>query len=88
MGRLRRTLMTRNARRAAAYRRERRRLVGWSLVGIGLVMALVGGFTHLGRLPLIGWSDLLVGYPMAALLVLAGSLLVAMATGHSQPPSR
>lgn len=62
------------------YRRERRRrVVGWALVGIGAVMAVVHMFTHLGRLKIIGMQDLLIGYPMATVLVLAGFMLVGFA---------
>jgi len=62
------------------YRRERRRLmIGWVLVGIGAVMAVVHMITHLGRLQLIGMQDLLIGYPMAGVLILAGFLLVGFA---------
>lgn len=62
------------------YRRERRRrVVGWVLVGIGAVMAVVHMFTHLGRLKIIGMQDLLIGYPMATVLVLAGFMLVGFA---------
>ena len=61
----------------AAYRRvRRRRVAGWLLVGIGAIMAVVHMVTHLGRLHLLGYQDLLVGYPMAAVLVLGGFLLV------------
>lgn len=62
------------------YRRERRRrVVGWALVGIGAVMAVVHMITHLGRLQIIGMQDLLIGYPMAVVLVLAGFMLVGFA---------
>jgi hypothetical protein len=68
-----------------AYRRERRRrILGWLLVVIGSVMALVHFFTHLGRLHIVGYQDLLLGYPMAAVLVLAGFVLVGMATKPSR----
>lgn len=61
----------------AAYRRvRRRRAVGWVLVGIGLVMAVVHMVAHLGRLSLVGYQDLLAGYPMAAILVVGGTVLV------------
>jgi hypothetical protein len=62
------------------YQRERRRrIAGWALVGIGAVMAVVHMITHLGRLQIIGMQDLLIGYPMAAVLTLAGFLLVGFA---------
>ena len=68
-----------------AYRRERfRRLLGWLLVAIGSVMALVHMYTHLARLRIIGYQDLLLGYPMAAILALAGFMLV----GWTAKPSR
>lgn len=61
----------------AAYRRvRRRRVAGWLLVGVGAIMAVVHMVTHLGRLHLMGYQDLLVGYPMAGVLVLGGFLLV------------
>lgn len=64
----------------AAYRRERRRRVlGWGLVVVGAVMALVHVFTHLGRLSIVGYQDLLLGYPMAAVLIMVGFLLVGFA---------
>ncbi|KMO74323.1 hypothetical protein [Mycolicibacterium chlorophenolicum] len=68
-----------------AYRRERlRRWLGWLLVGVGLVMALVHAYTHLARMRFIAYQDLLLGYPMAAVLVLAGFMLV----GWAAKPSR
>lgn len=67
------------------YRRERlRRLLGWLLVGVGSVMALVHVYTHLARLRIVGFQDLLLGYPMAGMLVLAGFMLV----GWAAKPSR
>lgn len=63
-----------------AYRRlRRRRIAGWALVVVGAVMAIAHMVTHLGRLHLLGYQDLLVGYPMASLLVFAGFLLVGFA---------
>lgn len=59
------------------YRRQRRyRAAGWILVGVGAVLATVHVVTHLGRLNIVGYEDLLLGYPMAALLMLAGFILV------------
>ncbi|WP_336882821.1 hypothetical protein [Rhodococcus globerulus] len=80
--------MNRHARRLAkdsslytsGYRRERRRhSLGWILVGIGAVMALLHVITHLGQLHLlssVGWQDLLLGYPMAFLIAGLGFLCV------------
>ena len=65
----------------AAYRRERRRrFFGWALVAVGTAMAVVHIVTHLGRLRIVGYQDLLVGYPMAAMLILAGFMVVGMTT--------
>lgn len=62
------------------YQRERRRrIAGWALVGIGTVMALVHMITHLGKLQIIGMQDLLIGYPMAAVLILVGFLVMGFA---------
>ncbi|TPW92137.1 hypothetical protein FKW78_24615 [Mycolicibacterium fortuitum] len=64
-----------------AYRRQRRyRAAGWSLVGIGGVMAVAHVVTHLGRLHIAGYQDLLLGYPMAGLLTLAGFIVVGSAS--------
>ncbi|QHE74296.1 hypothetical protein [Rhodococcus sp. WAY2] len=64
-----------------AYRRERRRrVVGWLLVAIGVVMGLAHVVTHLGQLhflPSAGWQDLLLGYPMAMAIVFVGFLCIA-----------
>lgn len=60
-----------------AYRRQRRlRAGGWLLVGTGATMAIVHVFTHLGRLRIVGYQDLLLGYPMAGVLILAGFIVV------------
>lgn len=68
-----------------AYRRERlRRWLGWLLVGAGSAMALVHIYTHLARLQIVGYQDLLLGYPMAGMMVLAGFMLV----GWAAKPSR
>jgi hypothetical protein len=62
------------------YQRERRRrIAGWLLVAIGAVMAVIHMITHLGRLRIIGLQDLLIGYPMAGVLILGGFLLVGFA---------
>lgn len=77
MSPIRRVRSTRASLYAEGYRRERRRrILGWVLVGIGATMAVVHGITHLGRLTLVGYQDLLLGYPMASVLVLGGFILV------------
>ena len=64
----------------AYYRQLYRRIAGWVLVSLGL---LVGGshvITHLGYfqvLPSVGWQDLLMGYPMAGLLFVGGIILLS-----------
>ncbi|ORX15909.1 hypothetical protein AWC31_00520 [Mycolicibacterium wolinskyi] len=65
-----------------AYRRQRRyRAAGWSLVSVGAVMALAHVVTHLGRLHIVGYQDLLLGYPTAAVLMLAGFVIVGSVSG-------
>lgn len=64
----------------AYYRRLRKQIAGWVLVGLGVVMAGSHVITHLGSfqvLPSTGWQDLLLGYPMAGILVLAGIVLLS-----------
>lgn len=64
----------------AYYRQLYKRIAGWALVSLGL---LVGGshvITHLGSfqvLPTVGLQDLLVGYPMAGLLFVGGIILLS-----------
>ncbi len=62
------------------YQRERRRrIAGWVFVAVGAAMAVIHMITHLGRLRIIGLQDLLIGYPMAGVLILGGFLLVGFA---------
>jgi hypothetical protein len=42
-------------------------------------MALVHVYTHLAQMRIFGYQDLLLGYPMAGMLVLAGFMLVGWA---------
>jgi hypothetical protein len=62
-----------------AYRR--RRFVGWSLVGLGVAIGVQHLFSHLGFFHVIspGWDDLVVGYPMAALLGITGQIVLSKA---------
>ena len=65
----------------AAYRKWLiRRIIGFSLIGIGAGMAAVHVVVHLGGLqflPTLGLQDLLTGYPMAGLLAVAGGVIVS-----------
>lgn len=56
-----------------------RRVVSWLLMGLGGVVAIQHVVAHGGAQlwPIsMGWQDLLVGYPMAMLLVIAGAILI------------
>lgn len=63
----------------AAYRR--RRAIGWTLVGLGVIVFAQHLIAHMGVFNLIspGWDDLLVGYPMAGLLGVAGAIVLTKA---------
>ena len=41
-------------------------------------MAVIHMLAHLGRLKIVGYQDLLIGYPLAAVVIPAGFLLVGM----------
>lgn len=60
----------------AAYRR--RRALGWTLVGLGVIVFVQHLIAHMGFFTLIspGWDDLVVGYPMAGLLGVAGAIVL------------
>jgi hypothetical protein len=49
-------------------------------VAAGAVMAVVHIVAHLGRLQIVGYQDLLIGYPMATVLVLVGLLFAGAAS--------
>jgi hypothetical protein len=56
-----------------------RRIASWSLMLGGVLIAAQHLVAHAGFRPLpfsMGWQDLLVGYPMAALLAIAGAILI------------
>lgn len=61
----------------AAYRR--RRLLGWSLVGLGVVVGVQHWLSHLGLFSVIspGVDDVVVGYPLAGLLGIAGAIVLS-----------
>ena len=56
-----------------------RRILGWILVGVAVLVGVVHWIAHLGYpvVPLsMGWQDLLLGYPAAALLGLAAAIIL------------
>lgn len=62
------------------YRRLRKQVAGWVLVGLGVLVGTSHVVTHLGYfqvLPRAGMQDLLMGYPMAGVLVVAGIALLS-----------
>ncbi|ART70632.1 hypothetical protein BTO20_20690 [Mycobacterium dioxanotrophicus] len=82
MSPVRRIRKSRQSIYTSTYRRQRRyRAAGWVLVGIGAVMAIVHVVTHLGRLHIVGYQDLLLGYPMAAVLTIVGFVIVGSVSG-------
>lgn len=56
---------------------SKRRILSWSLFGSALLVAGQHLVAHGGFRPLpmsMGWQDLLVGYPMALILAVAGGI--------------
>ena len=71
----------RRAPRSAADRQlsnwTKRRVLSWSLFLLAGVIVVQHLVAHAGFRPLplsMGWQDLLVGYPMAAILAVAGAI--------------
>ena len=60
---------------------RRRRVLGWTLVALGVVTGVQHLLSHWGLFNVIsrGWDDLAVGYPMAALLGVAGAIVLSKA---------
>lgn len=59
------------------YRRARlRRTVGSLVVVVGSAMAVAHLIAHLANMGVIGAQDLLIGFPMAVVLILVGVLLI------------
>lgn len=65
---------------AAQYRRwQRRRLLAGGLAALGLVVVATHMVVHLGNiqwLPTTGMQDLFTGYPLGAVLILIGLMLL------------
>lgn len=54
-----------------------RRIVGWALAGVAVLVGVAHWVAHLGYRPIplsMGWQDLLIGYPMAGLLGIAAAI--------------
>ena len=61
------------------YRQLYRRIAGWILVGLGLLVAGSHAVTHLGGfqvLPRVELQDWVMGYPVAGILVVGGVILL------------
>lgn len=58
---------------------RRRRALAWSLIGLGVVVFLQHLISHAGFFTLIspGWDDIVAGYPLAGVLVIAGGVLLS-----------
>ncbi|MGH2683395.1 MAG: hypothetical protein ACRDIX_09210 [Actinomycetota bacterium] len=61
----------------ASYRR--RRILGWSLAGLAVVVFVQHLLTHMGFFTLIspGWDDLVAGYPLALLLAVGSAIVLS-----------
>lgn len=57
----------------------RRRILGWSLVVLGVLVLVTHLIEHLGFLSFAsaGVEDLVAGYPMAALLIVGGVVILS-----------
>ncbi len=56
----------------------RRRVFGWALVALALVIGVTHWLAHLGALyEDTGLADLMIGYPTAGLLAIAGSIVLS-----------
>jgi len=55
-----------------------RRALGWGLVGLGILVGVSHWLTHIGLWGFAsqGVMDLVAGYPMAAALAIAGSIVL------------
>jgi hypothetical protein len=76
---------TRAAQREAEERKmtlgayRRRRVLRWSLVTLGVIVGVQHFLSHLGFFSLIspGVDDIVAGYPLAALLGIAGVIVLS-----------
>lgn len=76
------TAERRPVNRDAHHRAGVRRAVGSLLVVVGAAMAVAHLIAHLANMPVVGLQDLLIGFPMAAMLVIIGLLLIGVQSPH------
>lgn len=58
---------------------SKRRVASWSLFGLAALVAVQHLVAHAGWRPIpipMGWQDLLIGYPMAIVLAIAGGIML------------
>ncbi|GEM_PF-3719696 len=57
---------------------DKRRTVGWAIIGLGSVVFVQHLVSHMGFFVVFsgGTDDLLIGYPTAGLMVVAGAFMV------------
>ena len=58
---------------------QRRRVFGWTLVILAVLVGVQHLASHMGFFTLIsrGWDDLAAGYPLAALLGIGGAIVLS-----------
>lgn len=72
-------------------RRRRQKLWGWVAIGVAALVALNHFLEHVDTLALLNpvlspsWQDVVAGYPVAIVLVLAGVMLLGQS---DEPPAR
>ncbi|WP_339121487.1 hypothetical protein [Pseudonocardia sp. D17] len=54
-----------------------RRIAGWAVAAIGVVMIVVHVAIHLANVQVMSGQDLLIGYPMGAVLIIVGVVVVS-----------
>jgi hypothetical protein len=64
-----------------------RRLTGWALVVIAVVVGVVHWIAHLGYRPIplsMGWQDILLGYPAAGIIGVAAAVMLSRPAWESR----
>lgn len=66
-----------------------RRIAGWALVGLGVLVLVTHWLAHLGIRPIpltMGWQDVLIGYPMGGVLLVIAAIILGQ--GQRKPQRR